>query len=102
MRLSRFCLFSLRSSAILLLAACANDFDTSRSIPVRGTVGEELFGVLCDRVGAQALHEDLTGESFKPICHKDAVGGVYADHVDQTKLPVASPSAYDDQGHSVS
>lgn len=99
MRLSRFC---LGSSAILLLAACANDFDTSRSIPDRGTVGEELYGVLCDRVGAQALHEDLTGASFKGICHKDLVTHAYTDHVDQTALPQASPTAVDDQGHPVS
>ncbi len=87
-------------TGITLLAACANDFDTTRSAPPRGTVGEELFGVVCDRVGAQALHEDLTGASFKAICHKDATGA-YANTVDATGLPAAVDGAIDSFGNPV-
>ncbi|MDB4946620.1 MAG: hypothetical protein JWP97_6154 [Labilithrix sp.] len=76
---------------------CLPEFDTSRVTPVRGTVGEEMYGVLCDRVGAQALREDLTGASFQAVCHKDAAGA-YADQVDQTKLPTLSASAKNEKG----
>src|SRR5262245_10618584 len=69
----------------ILTPACADEFDTSRNPPKRGTVGEEMFGVICDRVGAQALREDLTGGSFRDICHRPN-GGDFADKVDTGKL----------------
>jgi len=84
-----------------LVPACAEEFDTNRVTPARGTVGEEMFGVLCDRVGAQALREDLTGDSFRGVCHKPK-GGKYDDKVDQQKLPQIDPAAVDEQGKSVS
>jgi hypothetical protein len=87
-------------AGVTLLAACANDFDTTRSPAPRGTIGEELYGVLCDRVGAQALHEDLTGGSFKGVCHKDATGA-YADKVDDTTLPPAVEGAVDREGNVI-
>ncbi len=62
--------------------SCAPTFDTSRTLPARGTLGEELFGVVCDRVGAQSLHEDLTGASYYNICHRP-----FVDKVDQSQLP---------------
>ncbi|HEY6458747.1 MAG TPA: hypothetical protein VIY73_01310, partial [Polyangiaceae bacterium] len=67
-------------------AACSDTFDTSRTLPPRGTLGAELFGVVCDRVGAQSLHEDLTGASYAGICHA-AADGSYTSTVDTTKLP---------------
>src|SRR5215831_3237691 len=81
-------------------SACANDFDTSRVTPKRGTLGEELFGVICDRVSGQALREDLAGESFKPVCHK-AADGTYADHVDVSRLPAPNAGAVDTSGNPV-
>jgi len=87
--------------AIAFAAACAPDFDTTRSPPPRGTIGQELFGVVCDRVGAQALSEDLTGASFHGICHPDATGA-YTSTVDQSLLPPASASAHDIDGNPVS
>jgi hypothetical protein len=65
-----------------LVVSCAPSFDTSRTLPSRGTLGEELFGVVCDRMGGQSLHEDLTGASYFNICHRP-----FADKVDQTQLP---------------
>ena len=38
-----------------------------RRPPPRGSLGQELFGFVCDRVGAQTLHEDLTGASYHSI-----------------------------------
>ena len=66
-------------------AGCS-DFSTARVVPARGTFGAELYSVLCDRVGAQALREDVTGASFHAVCNPDASGS-YAGHVDTTQLP---------------
>jgi hypothetical protein len=72
--------------ALLAMApGCHEELDTSRTLPPRGSVGEEMFGVICDRVGAQALREDLSGDSFRNVCHK--LNGVYADKVDVALLP---------------
>jgi hypothetical protein len=81
--------------------ACAPELDTSRVAVERGSVGEEIFGVLCDRVGAQALREDLTGDSFRGVCHKPK-GGEYENKVDLTKLPSIDPNARNEKGASVS
>ncbi|HWL87206.1 MAG TPA: hypothetical protein VNO21_15480, partial [Polyangiaceae bacterium] len=89
--------------SLVLLAgpgAACTDFNTSRTIPQRGTVGEDLYGILCDRVSAQALREDLNGSSFDAICHKPA-GGTYADDVDMTKLPVLDGTLKDVDGNVV-
>ncbi len=87
--------------AALTSSACAKDLDTSRSPPARGTIGEELFGVICDRVAAQAIREDLTGASYQPLCHKDA-NGQYADTVDQSILPQPTEGAVNQHGDPVS
>ncbi len=103
MRLSRHNvrLSLLCAPSLVFLATACNDFDTSRATPTRGTTGEELFGVICDRVGAQALREDLTGASVHGVCHKDA-GGNYADAVDESVLPPPSDDLKDTQGNPVS
>src|SRR5271163_2348805 len=64
------------------IVSCSDTFDTSRTLPPRGSLGAELFGVMCDRVGAQSLHEDLTGASYYSICHAP-----FTDTVDTTQLP---------------
>ncbi len=84
-----------------LTPACNHEFDTERTPPPRGTVGEEMFGVLCDRVGAQALREDLSGDSFRGICHKSSKGAEYTDKVDASKLPPIDPNAVDEKGNRV-
>jgi hypothetical protein len=80
-------------------AACTN-FDTSRTIPPRGTLGAELYGVVCDRAGGQSLHEDLTGASYAGICHP-AADGTYANTVDQTQLPAMVDGQPDLDGNPV-
>lgn len=99
----RLSLVGVVGLAILSAATpgCAEEFDTSRSLPKRGTVGEEMFGVICDRVGAQALREDLTGASFREVCHRPQ-GGNYADKVDLKLLPEIRSDAVDEQGKPVS
>src|SRR5580698_4055332 len=65
--------------------ACS-DFSTHRVVPVRYSFGTELYTVVCDRVGAQSLREDVTGASFAAVCHPDANGN-FASTVDQSLLP---------------
>lgn len=80
---------------------CQKEFDTSRTLPERGSVGEEMYGVICDRVAAQALREDLTGASFHDVCHKLPAGD-FSPTVDQSKLPALDPNAVNQQGQPVS
>jgi hypothetical protein len=80
---------------------CSSDFSTARTTPPRGTLGQELFIALCDRVAAQALPEDVTSASWHAVCHPDA-SGTYAPTVDQTRLPPLNPDAVDVDGNPVS
>ncbi|MBI5537194.1 MAG: hypothetical protein HY898_31020 [Deltaproteobacteria bacterium] len=79
----------------VMAVACSGNFDTTRTpraFADRATLGQEIYAVLCDRVGASALGEDLSGESYRAVCHPDELG-TYADFVDQSKLPPASGAA---------
>lgn len=67
-------------------SGCAADFDTNRPQLKRGTLGREMFTMVCDRVGAQALREDVAGISYHAVCHADGNGG-FATEVDRAKLP---------------
>ncbi|HLK38440.1 MAG TPA: hypothetical protein VKU41_16870 [Polyangiaceae bacterium] len=89
-------------AAVVASTACSDTFDASRGAPPRGTLGQEMFGVVCDRVGAQSLHEDLTGASYRSICHPGA-DGTFADPptVESTSLPPLDPNARDVQGNPV-
>jgi hypothetical protein len=68
---------------LLVFGGCSDD-SAKDARPTRPSFGSELFGVLCDRVGAQALHEDLTGGSFEGICNGTS------DKVDASRLPPAA------------
>ncbi|HVY45720.1 MAG TPA: hypothetical protein VHB21_07565, partial [Minicystis sp.] len=72
-------------AAALACGSCTS-FDTKRVAPPKATLGDDLYGVMCDRVGASALPEDLSGESYQGVCHYDDKGH-YADQVDQKLLP---------------
>lgn len=84
----------------VVATSCADEFDTRREIPARGTVGRELYTLVCDRVGAQALREDVTGASFRGVCRPDAKG-VYATTVDQAQLPPIDAALTDVAGKVV-
>jgi hypothetical protein len=81
------------------LTGCS-DFDTTRVTPPRGTLGREMFIVLCDRVAAQALPEDVSGASWHPVCHPDATG-TFASKVDSSELVPLDPNAVDVHGTPV-
>lgn len=81
------------ASALVLSAACAGDFDTSRNkTEPTASLGDEIFTVLCDRVGASVLTEDLSGASYHRVCHRDE-DGKYGDTVDESKLPAPAGGA---------
>lgn len=81
-------------------AGCA-DFAVDRATPPRGTLGRELYTLVCDRVGAQALREDVTGASYHAACHP-AADGTFADRVDTSQLPELAGEARDVNGKLVS
>lgn len=78
--------FPLMVAAGASVLSCVPDFDTQRATPPRKSVGSELYTLVCDRVGAQALREDVTGLSFRKVCHPDSKGR-YAERVDTEVLP---------------
>ena len=81
--------FGIGAIAAIMAAACAGNFDTKRverPYEKEASLGQEVFGVLCDRLGASVLAEDLDGTSYHPLCHPDAKGK-YADTVNTYTLP---------------
>ncbi|MCL2823446.1 MAG: hypothetical protein FWD57_05585 [Polyangiaceae bacterium] len=81
------------TGAILMCAlSCTEGFDATR-IPrpyeQHSTLGQEVFAVLCDRVGASVLTEDIDGRSYVRLCHADKDGN-YVDNVDSSLLPPAN------------
>jgi hypothetical protein len=84
---------ALLAGSLCLSVSCSGNFDTSRkkTEPV-GTLGEDMYSALCDRVGASALAEDLTGISYHSVCHRNAAGQ-FGDTVDEGKLPPVAGGA---------
>lgn len=82
----------LALSVALLFVGCPAAFDDTRVAGPEATLGDDMFGVLCDRVGAGSFTEDLTGASYHRICHYSATGA-YADKVDVSSLPPTTSNA---------
>jgi hypothetical protein len=87
-------------AALCMAAPGCSEFDTERATPKRASVGQEMYGVICDRVAAQALREDLTGASFRSICHKPVTGD-FTNTVDESKLPSVAVGLTDEAGKVV-
>lgn len=83
---------ALLAGASSIAAGCSSDFDTTRAAPARGTLGEEIFTVVCMRIGAQGLRDDLSGASFRKVCERDGTGH-HQDRVDVAELPPMDPEA---------
>jgi hypothetical protein len=91
----------LFAAAVLFGAACHEGIDTTRRAPPQATLGDDIYGAMCDRVGATVFREDLTGASFHAICHYDAQGR-YGDVIDTSLLPpVSQPEAQQARALSV-
>jgi hypothetical protein len=88
-------------ASLAALTPGCHELDMERAPQKRGSVGEEMYGVICDRVGAQALREDLSGASFRNVCHR-SFEGKFADQVDKSKLPPLDPEAVNEEGAAVS
>lgn len=73
------------AGAVIWAGGC-EDFDATPKRGPSATFGDDLYGVLCDRLGADVLQEDLRGASYHAICHYDA-DGQYGDEVDRSVLP---------------
>lgn len=81
--------------ALAGLASC-HEIDTTRAVPYKATLGDDLYGTLCDRLGASSLTEDTTGESYHAICHPVLTGDgsfAYGNEVDESFLPPPSGDA---------
>ncbi|MDF2696643.1 MAG: hypothetical protein K0S65_5026, partial [Labilithrix sp.] len=87
-------------AALSILTPGCHEFDTSRPTTKRASVGQEMYGVICDRVASQALREDLSGASFRAICHKP-FSGDFVDSVDESKLPPVAVGLTDEGGKVV-
>jgi hypothetical protein len=68
---------------VIVFAGCAHEPEKAAR-PSRPSLGTEIFGVLCERVGAQALREDLSGASYRELCEGTS------ETVDSSKLPPAA------------
>lgn len=49
-------------------ASCATDIDTERVAPARGTIGEEVYEVVCQRFAADAYPNDVSGSMSRDLC----------------------------------
>ncbi len=83
---------ALGLTAVVVAATACNQFDTKREPGPIGTLGDDIYGVFCDRLGASSFKEDLSGASYSSICHFDATGK-YGSTVDVKALPSPSTPA---------
>lgn len=56
------------AASVALFVSCAPDFDTTRRAAPVGTVGSEVFNVLCERVHVGETPTDVTFERGRPPC----------------------------------
>lgn len=78
--------------ALVTQPSCDHGIDTRREAGPTATLGDDIYGLLCDRLGASTITEDLTGASYHDVCHFDE-DGVYGNEVDTSVLPTPSTDA---------
>jgi len=57
---------------VLSSSGACSSFDATRRPAPRGTLGEEIVRVFCERMAREANPEDVSGESWKPVCRGTA------------------------------
>jgi hypothetical protein len=79
----------MRWRRLILLAAlcatitsCAEEFDTTRAAPSRGTLGEEIYEVVCLRIAATEYPSDVSARRSSGLCS----GAVDADDTTPPRL----------------
>jgi hypothetical protein len=73
-------------SCVVIASSCHDGIDTTRQERLDVTLGDDLYSVMCDRLGAGVLTEDLTGASYHAICHPNE-SGQYGNSVVTKVLP---------------
>src|SRR5512139_3117702 len=78
LKMRRTGILGLLGSAAILISGCAPEFDSTRAAGWEGTLGEEIFKVVCQRMAdeaSRAAHEadpsvpyDVTGEPTRALC----------------------------------
>lgn len=53
---------------VLGLLACGSDFDDTRITRERGTLGEEMFRLFCERLASSELPNDVSGRETRALC----------------------------------
>ena len=48
-------------------AGCAEPLDTTRVVPPRGTLGEEIYRNVCERISSSDLPSDVSGASTREL-----------------------------------
>jgi hypothetical protein len=55
-------------TATLAAGGCGPKLDTTRAAPERGTLGAEIYEVLCERMASEAMPNDVTGRQTRALC----------------------------------
>ncbi|MBK8169430.1 MAG: hypothetical protein IPK60_03685 [Sandaracinaceae bacterium] len=66
--LMRRCLSLCLFLTSALLVGCPEPLDVTRVIPQRGTLGEEIYKILCQRIASTEFPTDVTGDGTKALC----------------------------------
>ncbi len=56
----------------LLLFSCSEPLDLDRGVPERGTLGEEIYQAMCERVASTDLPADVSGGQTRELCAGNA------------------------------
>lgn len=81
----------LAAASASLFIACEK-FDTTRVAPASVSVGQELYGIICDRLVAQNFPEDIEGKRFERVCHAGP-NGKFQDAPAVAKEPATTQAA---------
>ena len=65
---ARALLVPLTAFGVTLGPACSHEFDTTRVVPERQSLGAEMYYVFCQRLAASELPTEVTGEPTKALC----------------------------------
>ncbi len=55
-------------TALVTGLACTPEFDATRQVPERGTLGEEVYRVFCGRLASEELPHDVSGSESNALC----------------------------------
>lgn len=65
---SSFSLGPVVLALVLPFVGCAEPLDTTRVAPARGTLGEEIYKVLCERIASEENPSDVSGRASRALC----------------------------------